>query len=240
MLGKLHRETLAEQAATSLMNYIRTRNLQPGDTLPSEAELVTEFGVSRQVIREALKSLQGKGVIEIINGKRPTIKPISSELLQTFFTHAAHFNHHTIIELIEVRKGIEVQSAMLAAQRRSETELAHMEEILAAMRRSVGAIDTDIDTSVDTYIQLDVALHQAIATATHNSMMYHLIHSIRSALIETIREGLLHRHTSEEIERVQEVHEMLVAAIREGNAPAAAQTMAVHFDEALTALMKDA
>ena len=67
MLGKLHRETLAEQAAAGLMQFILEKNLKPGEMLPSEIMLATEFGVSRQVIREALKSLQGQGVIEIIN-----------------------------------------------------------------------------------------------------------------------------------------------------------------------------
>src|ERR1700693_7018 len=103
MLGKLHRETLAEQAAAGLMQFILEKDLKPGEMLPSEIMLTTEFGVSRQVIREALKSLQGQGVIESINGKGAIIRPIDSDTLLTFFSRAVQINRHTMIELIEVR-----------------------------------------------------------------------------------------------------------------------------------------
>lgn len=60
---------LAEQATTQLMEFIRIQALKPGQVLSSEAELAAQFGVSRPVIREALKSLQGRGMIDIVNSK---------------------------------------------------------------------------------------------------------------------------------------------------------------------------
>jgi DNA-binding FadR family transcriptional regulator len=229
MLGKLHRETLAEQASANLMAYIQEQKLQPGESLPSEAELINEFGVSRQVIREALKSLQGRGIIEIVNGRRATVKPITPEILQTFFSRATDLDRNSIIELIEVRKGIEIQSAVLAAERRTEAELQQLEEIVKEMATQIG--------NLDTYISLDLKLHEIIATATHNSMFYHLIQSIRQACIDTIREGLLHRRTRQELERVQEMHETLIACIRTQDGKAAGEAMTIHFDEAIVALV---
>ncbi len=67
MLQKLRRETLAERAAVSVMDYIQARNLKPGALLPSETSLMAQLGVSRAVIREAVKSLQGQGVVEVVN-----------------------------------------------------------------------------------------------------------------------------------------------------------------------------
>ncbi|BCL84010.1 GntR family transcriptional regulator [Ktedonobacteria bacterium brp13] len=232
MLGKLHRETLAEQAAAGLMQFILEKNLKPGEMLPSEVMLATEFGVSRQVIREALKSLQGQGVIEIINGKGAIIQPINSNTLLVFFARAVQINPNSMIELIEVRKGIEVQSAMLAAERRTHEELTRMREIVTMMGQHLG--------NSDTYIELDLELHLAIASATHNTMMYHLIESIREVSKDTIREGLLHRRTTEQLERVQELHAMLLAELERGDADAAGQAMALQFDEAIIALVTDA
>ena len=124
MSEKLHRETLAEQARNALLDLIARRGLREGDVLPSEMSLAGEFGVSRQVIREALKALQGQGVIEILNGRGAVVRPVDHSALVVFFQRAVHLNQRTIIELIEVRKGIEIQSAMLAADWERDTRSA--------------------------------------------------------------------------------------------------------------------
>ena len=124
MLPKITRGTLADQVTDRLLEYIEAQHLQPGDLLPSETSLVTSFGVSRPVIREALKSLEGKGIIEIVNGKGALIRPIDSDPLRLFFRRAMQMEYGTMLELMEVRKGLEVQSAVLAAQRRDEKDLA--------------------------------------------------------------------------------------------------------------------
>ena len=229
MLQKLQRETLAERAAASLLEFIQARDLKPGEALPSETRLTTEFGVSRPIIREALKSLQGKGVIEIVNGKGAIIRSIDGTALRGYFSRAVQVNRDTILELREVRRGLEVQSAILAATRRTDEELARMAGIIAAMRAHVH--------DADSYIDLDVTLHLLIASASHNAMMFHLVESIREASKDTIREGLRRRHTTEQLERVQALHEALFAEVRDGHAEGARRAMDVHFDEAVTALI---
>jgi DNA-binding FadR family transcriptional regulator len=89
------------------------------------------------------------------------------------------------------------------------------------------------------YTQLDTELHLLIAAASHNEIMYHLVESIRDPLKDTIREGLRSRHSDEQLDRVQELHERLLAALERGNASEAAQAMRVHFDEAVMALVRD-
>src|SRR5437588_251400 len=167
MLEKLHRETLAGQAAQALLDLIARQGLRAGDSLPAEMTLASEFGVSRQVIREALKALQGQGVIEILNGKGALVRPVDSSALVVFFQRAVRLDQRTIVELIEVRKGIEIQCAMLAAERRLPAELERMSEIVARMGQQIG--------EPESYSELDLELHLAIASATHNAMLYHLI-----------------------------------------------------------------
>ncbi len=228
MREKLHRETLAEQARDALMDLIVQRGLREGDVLPSEMSLAGEFGVSRQVVREALKALQGQGVIEILNGRGAVVRPVDHSALVVFFQRAVRLNQQTIIELIEVRKGIEIQSAMLAAERRTSAELASLQELVERMGRCAG--------DVEKYSELDLELHLVLAAATHNAMLFHLISSLREVSRDTILAGLRHRHGKEQLARVQELHVLLLAAIEQGESAEAGRMMALHFDEAIVAL----
>jgi GntR family transcriptional repressor for pyruvate dehydrogenase complex len=228
MLEKLRRATLADQAAARLLELITTRQLQPGEMLPAESRLAADLGVSRQVVREALKSLQGQGVVEIVNGKGASVRSIDASALRVFFSWAAQTRDDTTVELMEVRKAIEVQSARLAAQRRTAAELDRLGGIVARMRDHI--------EDVEGYTALDVELHLAIAAASHNAMLYHLVESIRDVLEETIRRGLRQRRSREQLERVQVLHEALRDEVQRGDAESAAQAMAQHFDEAVTAL----
>src|SRR5215510_14475461 len=107
---KLNRTTLVEQVAQTLVEFIESSHLMPGDTLPSTTKLATNFGVSRPVVREALKFLEAKGVIEISNGKKPMVKPITTEPLLGFFDRIVKVEHKALREFMEVRQGLEVQS----------------------------------------------------------------------------------------------------------------------------------
>jgi DNA-binding FadR family transcriptional regulator len=228
MLERLRRETLVEQATAGLMEFILKQDLKPGNMLPAEITLATGFGVSRQVIREALKSLQGQGVLEIINGKGAVIRPLVGDTLRVFFARAVQIDQKTIVELIEVRRGIEVQCAMLAAERRTPEELSRMQELVAQM----GARLDDVEA----YSELDLELHLSIAAATHNAMVYHLLESMREISQDTMREGFRRRRNAEQRERVQALHTMLLSELERGDAQAAGRAMALQFDEAITAL----
>jgi DNA-binding FadR family transcriptional regulator len=228
MLPKLSRGTLAEQVTENLLAYIESQNLKPGDLLPSETSLSTSFGVSRPVIREALKNLEGKGYVEIVNGKGALVKPIDSHPLRQFFQRAMQLERSTILELMEIRKGLEVQAAMLAATRHKESDLARIKKLVEAMRNQL--------KNPDGYAELDTDYHLAIASATHNSILYYLVESIRGSLHNTISTGLKSRTSYEQLERIQDVHERILALIGAGDVSGAAEQMTLHFDEAIDAI----
>lgn len=230
MLSKLTHQTLTERAVESIMAYVEANGLRPGDTLPSQLELASSLGVSRTVIREALNALVGKEIVEVVNGKGAIIKPISSDPLRAFFQKALQFNHETIIELLELRKGVEVQSAHLAAERRTDDQLKQLTETVQQMREHIADAEKNI--------ALDLDLHLQIASAARNSMLLYLVESIRYATKNTILEGRLSRHSGEELERVQVIHEMIIAAIERGDPDAAGKAMEIHFDEAVMAVAK--
>jgi DNA-binding FadR family transcriptional regulator len=228
MLPKVTRGTLAEQVTDRLLEYIESQRLKPNDLLPSETSLAGSFGVSRPVIREALKNLEGKGVIEIVNGKGALIRPIDSDPLRQFFRRAMTMERSTMLELMEVRKGLEVQAAVLAAQRRDEKDLQALKLIVEAMGTNLGDLEA--------YTRLDVEFHLRIAAASHNMILLYLVESIREALRSTIAAGLQSRGSLLQVAIIQHTHERLLQALVESNTQEAMQIMAQHFDEAIEAL----
>src|SRR5262249_27203280 len=135
-------------------------------------------------------------------GKGTIIRPLDGSSLYMFFSRAIQLDDHSVVEIIEARKGIEMQSAMLAAERRSATELYEMQSIVAAMAQQIG--------NHGAYSELDLQLHLAIAQATHNSMLYHLIASMRDATKDAILAGLQHRREAQQLARVQSLHGAMV------------------------------
>lgn len=221
---KLNRMTLVEQVAEGLMQLIEANKLQPGDSLLSTTKLVSHFGVSRPVVREALKLLEAKGVIEVANGKKPTIKPISTEPLLGFFERIVKIEHEALKEFMEVRQGLEIQSARLAAERHKPEQVEQLKQTVQAMRQNLDDFEA--------FIELDVTMHLLIAEASHNATLLHLIKSIRETLRTTVWEGY-HRRTKAQIEYTQQLHETIVAGIEEGDPEKAEEAMANHFKDAI-------
>ncbi len=228
MLPKLSRGTLAEQVTDNLLAYIEAQHLKPGDLLPSETSLATSFGVSRPVIREALKNLEGKGIIEIVNGKGALVKPIDSDPLRLFFQRAMQIERSAILELMEVRKGLEVEAAILAAARRQPKDIEAIERTVQAMRQSL--------RDQEEYTRLDVEFHLLVAKASHNDMIVYLVESIREALRNAISAGLRSRSDLAQIEGLQATHEKLLETLRQGDVEEARRIMTLHFDEAIAAM----
>jgi DNA-binding FadR family transcriptional regulator len=229
MLTKLSRETLADQAARNLMAFIQAQALKPGSFLPPETQLAADLGVSRPIIREALKSLEGKGIIEVVSGKGAVIKPLDGQQLELYFQRAIQIESEAIIDLLELRKGIEVQSAVLAAQRRTADELATLTQIVAEMRRNLH--DPEV------YVELDMAFHNQIAAMTRNTMICTLVGALRAAINSTINESMFRKQTDEQLEHVQVGHEAILACLERGDPEKSGRAMTAHFADAVMSLV---
>lgn len=203
-----------------------------GTILPSEAKLTAQFGVSRPVIREALTSLEARGIVKVLNGKGAIVQPVTSAPLRAFFETAVQLRRETLVELLEIRKGIEVQSASLAADRRTAEDVDRMQQTITAMRRHLH--------DPGEYVDLDANFHLLIAAASGNSMLHHLIESIRGPLKNSIREGVRLRHTEDQFQEMQGGHERILEAIGRSDAVTASRLMADHFDGAVKAMVGDA
>ncbi len=229
-ITKLKRETLTDQVGERLSQFVQARGLQPGDTLPSQAELAKQFGVSRTVVREALQSLVGSGFIEIVNGKGAVIRPTNSKSLSAFFQHAMLSKQQAMLDLMEVRRALEVQAAILAAQRRTTKQLEDMLHIVTEMRGCL--------SQPSHYTDLDLKLHLTIAKASHNTMLVQMVETIRESSKAAIHLGLLRQTTPQERKRIQTEHEAVVQAIQKQEPTSAQTAMENHFDKAVMSLVQ--
>lgn len=140
---------------------------QPGDVLPKEAELIAEFGVSRTSVREAMKVLAAKGLVETRQRVGTRVRPrelwsaFDSDLL--VWNYAQGLGSDVMRDLIELRQILEPSAAKLAAVRATMTDVRSMERAHADM---VGSVERAAD-----YASSDVRFHMAVYAASHNELM---------------------------------------------------------------------
>ena len=131
--------TLALRVVAGLKDKILAGDLPPGRKLPSEAELIEEFGVSRTVVREAVSRLQAEGLVETFQGRGSFVLAMPAPSSFTVES-AAIRTHHDVLDMIDFRLGIESEAAALAAARVNENTAA---AIRAALEEFVAAAPED-------------------------------------------------------------------------------------------------
>ncbi|MFM2310566.1 MAG: hypothetical protein RLY87_2688 [Chloroflexota bacterium] len=230
-LTKLVKRTLVEQAVEHVQSYVHAQNLKPGDILPSEMRFTEILGVSRPVVREALRTLAGRGVLTITNGRNAMVSPVNASALIQFFDRATQLNAASVIELLEVRLGIEVQSCALAALRRDENDVLLLQQTLSDLEQQ--------RYSIDAYSMLDAQLHRRIAAASKNEMLSYFVESLSGGLQMTSLVGLQHRRSREELDAVHGDHVTLVKTIIAGDCDGASRTMQHHVNSAIVAMRRN-
>jgi DNA-binding FadR family transcriptional regulator len=193
--------------------------LKPGERLPSERELVTQFGASRSTVREALRVLESNGVVRSRPGdpSGPEILPFSTQALTKQITRLTQVDEVGLGELISFRMILDGSANMLAARLRTEDELASMEATIEVMR---GAIDVGYEE----FSEADVAFHDAIAKVSRNSLIQVCNHVVRGVVLSLISDKISRSRNSKALMRQSlHHHEEVLEAIRSGDGPAAAQ-----------------
>lgn len=229
-LGKITKTTLVEQVVEQIQAFVLHQQLQPGDALPSELRLAGTLGVSRPVVREALRTLAGRGFLTIANGRNAVVSPVSASALVHFFERATQLNAVTILEVLEVRRGIEKQSVELAAQRRTDDDVALLQQILTDMHHH--------RQDLSLYSQLDAQFHLQIAVASQNSLLRYFVESIGGAFRHVSLAGLQNRRTQSELDLVHLDHEEIVDAVVRQEPDRAVRLMDRHVESAMHAIRR--
>jgi GntR family transcriptional repressor for pyruvate dehydrogenase complex len=173
----LRESTLSDRVTEQIENLIIENHLQPGDHLPPERELARQFGVSRTVVREAIRALVAKSLLETKSGggtlvRSPTAESVAQSM--SLFLRGGQ-PELDMSKVVEVRRILEVEIAGLAAERHTSEDLDTMEAIL---------IEAANGTGRDHFAKTDVAFHAALARATHNELFGLLLDSVSDVMFK--------------------------------------------------------
>jgi DNA-binding FadR family transcriptional regulator len=212
--------TLAQKVVTGLKDKIFSGDLPPGHKLPSEAELIEEFGVSRTVIREAVTRLRAEGLVETFQGRGSFVLAVPEP---TSFTveSAAIRTQHDVLDMVDFRIGVECEAAALAAAR-----------ITADSRATVdAALEAFVSAAPEQAVEADFLFHRAVAAASGNRFYLDLLDSLGPMMIMLARTRLGDAHSltdATHVERVRREHDDIAAAVVAGDADLARAAMRVH------------
>lgn len=154
------RRTLSQAIAEELAARIQAGTYGPGDALPTERDLMTQFGVGRSSARESMQALAARGLVDIRPGRGARVVSLRTGEAVPNDLIASLLEGQAVEDLYEFRSCAEVEVAGLAARRATEADLAAIDAALAAYRAAVRRGEDLADA--------DIAFHRALAVAAHN------------------------------------------------------------------------
>ncbi len=217
--AKTHR--ISHNIVKQIRKAILAGDLKPGDRLPSEKELAASFNVSKASLREAIRSLEALGLVEVLQGVSGGvfIREVDLETARNSLFNYIFFQNPSLQEFTQLRLLIEPSMAAFAAGNATEADLQFFDENLKQTRRQLNG-----DTF---YYKLDSAFHHRIAEISNNRLIIFVIDSLKNAIINLkLQLNLDARFAAE----VYESHQRIVEAIRRKDPDAARQEMCNHIE----------
>jgi GntR family transcriptional regulator, transcriptional repressor for pyruvate dehydrogenase complex len=212
--------SLSDKVAKLITESILAGDVRPGERLPPERDLMGQFGVSRTVIREAVRSLAAKGLVRQQARAGHVVSELSPDTVAESMTlYLRGRGPYGLEKLMEVRATIETQTAGLAAERASDAEIEQIRAVNAELVKARGAHQTAL---------ADIAFHRAIAHASGNEFFVMMLDSIRGALLQAESPGLAHRET---VDYVRNAHSAILESIDRRDREGARAAMQAHIEE---------
>ena len=211
---------LSDKVADHMLKAIVSQGLKPGARLPSERELGEQFGVSRTVVREAVKALAAKGLIDVRSGSGLRVAAVDGAAVTESFALFLHGSTIEYAKVHEIRTGLEVQMAAAAAARRTDDDLR---VLVQACERVEASIHDSRLAALH-----DVEFHRAIGSATHNELYVVLLDAMGVALLEVRRANL---GTPRADALTISHHRSILEAIQAGSANEASEAMQLHLED---------
>ncbi len=209
---------LYEQIVQQIEDSILDGVLKPGDQLPPERELAEQFGVSRTAVREALKTLREKGLVEAYTGRGTFVTDGTSQAVRQSFDLLMKIGQQDgATHLAELRQILEPEIAALAAARIEDQLLTTMRDAVATMERSLA--------DPDAYVEADLDFHLALAEAVGNPLVLSLLDSIVGLLREQ-RTRIFNVEGGPK--RGQRHHKRILQAVERRDPAAAREAMRAH------------
>lgn len=215
---------ISDQVFEQIRELIYKGEFKPGQQILPERELAVSMAVSRTSVRNAINKLVTMGLLEHRQGQGTFVSSPDSRkgnpLAAAMATEEA-----TLDDLLEVRMGLECNAAMLAALRATESDILSLERCLDEMVETLEATDK-IST------ESDAAFHMAVAFATKNPVLIHLMRNFYDFLFLGIKKNLTHMYEDSTIQQdVIEHHRSVLSAIRDHDPESANDAMRSHIKD---------
>lgn len=211
---------ISDQVYEQIRELIFRGQLKPGEQLLPERELAEALNVSRTTVRNAINKLVVLGMLEHRQGQGTFVRS-PDERLSNPVAAAMQVEDASIDDLLEVRMGLELNAAFLAAQRANARDIEFLESSLKEMRDEVasGRLGTEADT----------AFHMALAYATKNPVHVHLMKNFYDFLFVGIKRNLSHLYENPgNIEKILHQHSAIIEAIKNHNPQESLRAMRRH------------
>lgn len=182
MAGKLQRTTLFEAAVAAIKQNILNGEWPPGSRLPTERELIEQFGISRSPLREALKALQAMGLLDIRHGEGIFVNDLP-ERVQSRKEVLTLFDGVTAFHVLDIRRILELEAVGRAARRASEVDLQHLETAYQAMVERQG--------DVERFREADLNFHLLLADMAGNPLLARVVRELRSVLLQQMQRDMM-------------------------------------------------
>ncbi|NSL56926.1 FadR/GntR family transcriptional regulator [Uliginosibacterium aquaticum] len=228
------RETLTGQLTRTLAERITSGQYAVGTQLPSEQKMISEFGVSRTVVREAIANLRANGRVLTRQGSGAFV--LQQEAAKGFHIDSGHLTDiQEVVSLLELRIGLESEAAVLAAQRRTPEQLEAMKQALRDIEQAILRDENALEP--------DLRFHRLIAEAAGNPHFLKLFHYVSELLMTraSMRPGRLSSRSPEEfLNHAQREHEQICFAIERQDPEAARAALRMHLSESKARLLRSA
>lgn len=213
----LRDKLLAEQVEDQIYHYILDTPIEPGAKLPNEFRLGEMFGVGRSTIREAVRLLTSKGILEVRRGSGTYVVTTTKGLSDPLGLRSIEDKNRLALDLVNVRLLLEPGIAELAAQNATDEDI---QRLWMLCRR----VEDEIHSS-DRYIEDDIAFHTCIAEASKNMVVEQLVPIVDTAVLMFV--NVTHQKLTEE---TIETHRMIVEAIERHDPIGARSAMVMHLN----------
>jgi GntR family transcriptional repressor for pyruvate dehydrogenase complex len=227
---ELRRDRLHEQIADSIQDMIAEDQLQPGARLPPERDLAKVLGVNRATLREAIRSLQQRGLVEMKVGSGTFITSVPPAVVAETIERFLVFGTCSHEELMTVRAILEPEIAALAAQHATAEDLSILQALVEQIE------DAFVREEVANYAAADVGFHEALAAATHND----LISALTQGLEKVMKTWILAQTETRRLEQGAYGHRPICESVVAGDPDGAREAMHSHIILTRRAFIEDA
>jgi GntR family transcriptional repressor for pyruvate dehydrogenase complex len=221
-LRAVDRSKLSDAIVDQILEGIRSGAFGPGTVLPPERSLAERFGVSRGSVREAIRSLEYAGILDVRTGSGTYVADAGLSKAAVLRARAAMAGEHSPLDLLVARRALEPVCAELAATNRSGADLDQLRGLVHAQRELLSRGEETAD--------VDLSFHVAVATASHNPVLLMLYDRIAEIMRQDIWLDL--RRRSRALAGTPELylhqHDSTLAAIEAGDSRAASRSVDAH------------